>query len=142
MREKRNSFTHRVCKEAVNRTHKDFELSHAFSFLANTREAVVVVDAQQRIVLWNFAAHKLVGYHPAEVIGKHCYTVLRARDHAGCAVCSKDCETHRAAAAGTAVTTRNLLIESETGAFLRVSAITVVFPHGWLAHFLIDENKQ
>ena len=135
-----DSFTHSVCEVAVHQVRKDFQLSRAFSFLANTPEAVVVVDGKQQIVLWNLGAQKLIGYHSVEVLGKYCYKVLGTLDHAGCAVCRKGCLAHRAAAAGTAVASRNVRIKTKLPSILEVNVVTVVFPHNWLAHLLVDAN--
>lgn len=59
--------------------------------LTHTGDGVCAVDAHQRIILWNEAASTLLGYTPAEVLGKNCYDVIQAKDCEGKIICQKDC---------------------------------------------------
>lgn len=47
--------------------------------------AVFAVDEHQRIILWNSAAERLLGFKQAEVIGQHCLNANR------CDTCMKNC---------------------------------------------------
>ena len=55
--------------------------------LANAADGAFVIDGEGRIVLWNRAAEKLLGYSAREVIGRPCcdrYTSGRRHpDHSG-----------------------------------------------------------
>ena len=59
--------------------------------LTHTGDAVYAVDAHECIILWNQAASSLLGYTSAEVLGKHCYEVIQAKDCDGNKVCQKHC---------------------------------------------------
>jgi len=117
-----------------------FESPRVFGFLSNTPEAVCVVDAGQRIALWNSAASRLVGFGSTDVVGQRCFEVLKSRDESGCLVCRKDCLAHQAAASGEVVATRNLIITTRNRGPIRVCSTTVVLPDKHLAHLLIDHN--
>jgi len=132
------TFTREICESAVLRIRRHFEAHQVFDFLSNTPEAVCVVDEGQRIVLWNTAASRLVGYNSVEVLGKRCFEVLKSRDEKGCAVCREDCPAHRAAASGESVATRDVIIDTKGRGPVRVCSATVVLPDKWLAHLLID----
>jgi PAS domain S-box-containing protein len=51
--------------------------------LGNTADGVFVVDAAQRILLWNRGAERLLGYSEAEVLNRHCYEVIGGRLRSG-----------------------------------------------------------
>ncbi|MBI4460219.1 MAG: PAS domain-containing protein, partial [Acidobacteria bacterium] len=59
--------------------------------LALTGDGVYAVDAQQRIILWNDAASSLLGYTPAEVLGKYCHEVIQGKSCDGKIVCQTHC---------------------------------------------------
>jgi len=132
------TYVQEVCGTAVRRVRRQFQENQVHEFLARTPEAVFVVDERQRITLWNAAARELVGFRPDEVLGLHCFEVLRSRDDNGCAVCRRDCPAHRAASAGDTVPTRDLIITTKRRGPRRVCATTMVLPFSGLAHLLLD----
>ena len=132
----REIFTREICETAVLRIRQRFESHHAFDFLSNTPEAVCVIDAAQRIALWNPAASRLVGFGSTDVVGQRCFEVLKSRDESGCPVCRKNCPAHQAAASGEAVATRNVIIRTRDRGPIRVCSATLVLPDKHLAHLL------
>jgi PAS domain S-box-containing protein len=62
--------------------------------LGKTREALYVVDQEQRIIYWNEGARKLFGYAEADVLGKPCWRVIAGR-RGSRQWCRKDCRAHR-----------------------------------------------
>lgn len=62
--------------------------------LGRTRAAVFVVDARQRIVLWNPGAERLLGYSAARVLGTPCHRVI-AGVHGGEPWCHVNCRVQR-----------------------------------------------
>jgi PAS domain S-box-containing protein len=61
------------------------------ALLANTADGVCAVSGDGRIVLWNRAAEKLLGYTAREVIGRPCCEVFVGRDAAGNRLCYRGC---------------------------------------------------
>jgi PAS domain S-box-containing protein len=69
----------------------------ALGVLEGSSDAVVATDAQGRVVVWNRAAEKLLGYRADEVLGRPCYDVLDGIDPCGARFCRRECELTRMA---------------------------------------------
>lgn len=82
---------------------------------AHTGDAAVVVDAKQRILLWNQAATVLLGYRSDEVLGKLCYEVMKTRDCQGAAPCCQNCLSIELARKRQWASHQTLLAETKTG---------------------------
>jgi len=67
---------------------RDDEVLELFT---RTEDGVFVVDSSHRIMLWNQAAQRILGFSAAEVIGKPCFSIVSGMDQAGHAVCQMDC---------------------------------------------------
>jgi diguanylate cyclase (GGDEF)-like protein/PAS domain S-box-containing protein len=60
--------------------------------LDNLYDAVYVLDADRKIVLWNRAAERITGFTRAEVVGRSCRDGLLVHvDGQGCQMCSQRC---------------------------------------------------
>jgi PAS domain S-box-containing protein len=59
--------------------------------LTNTADGVCAVTSDGKIVLWNRAAEKVLGYSAREVIGRPCCEVFAGRDSAGNRLCYQGC---------------------------------------------------
>lgn len=68
-----------------------------------TGDGVYAVDYDQRIVHWNRAAERLLGYAADEVMGRPCYEVIAGGDYAGHAFCHSDCPVIECARKGGTV---------------------------------------
>jgi PAS domain-containing protein len=135
-------FARRVSEQAVLRVRRRFESQRAFDFLANTEEAVCVIDDRQRIVLWNAGAGDLLGFEPRDVLDRCCFDVLRAQDATGTAVCRRCCGPRLAVAAGKLVPSYDLHVMTKNNGRLRVKAATIVLPSRWVAHLLYPANEN
>src|ERR1700741_7509 len=62
--------------------------------LGTTREALLVIDQDQRIIYWNEGAKKLLGYSAADVLGKPCWRVIGGR-RSSRPFCEEDCRIQR-----------------------------------------------
>ena len=51
--------------------------------LAQAADGVYAVDRAQRIVFWNAAAERLLGYRADEVRGQTCYAIFRGKVRPG-----------------------------------------------------------
>jgi len=59
--------------------------------LGNTADGAFATDAEGRIVYWNPAARKILGWRANEVLGRHCCDVLRGISPAGELLCFQGC---------------------------------------------------
>jgi len=76
------------------------ELLKAFE---RTGDGVYAVDHDQRIVFWNRAAQRMLGYRAEEVLGRPCYEVIAGGDYGGHAFCRSDCPVIECARKGGTV---------------------------------------
>lgn len=66
-------------------------MQDVYCLFANTGDGAYGIDAQQRIVFWNAAATKLLGYTAADAIGKLCWEVLQGHTPQGELFCQESC---------------------------------------------------
>lgn len=59
-----------------------------------TRDALYVVDSDQRIIYWNEGTRKLLGYTEQEVLGKLCWRIISGR-RGNRKWCERNCRIHR-----------------------------------------------
>jgi PAS domain S-box-containing protein len=59
--------------------------------LSNTADGVCAVGTGGKIVVWNRAAEKMLGYTPRDVIGRPCCDVFVGRDATGNRLCYQGC---------------------------------------------------
>jgi len=67
----------------------------ALAVLERSTDAVVATDAEGRVVVWNRAAERLLGYRADQVMGRPCHDVLDGIDLCGNRFCRKECELTR-----------------------------------------------
>ena len=75
------------------------ELSELRDLVRSFEDAVMALDADGRIVAWNEAAHRLLGYSERETVGRFCWSVVQGSDVFGNSYCNPHCpllETLRA----------------------------------------------
>lgn len=95
--------------------------------LANTADGVLAVDAQGRIVHWNEAAEKILGYSAREVVGRPCCEILRGLDTSGNRLCHPGCNVLTMVKHGERVQNYDLEVSTKTGraTWLNVSIIVI-----------------
>jgi len=81
----------------------DEELRPFLEAFALSPDAVYVTDRRNRIVLWNKAVERLLGYTETEVVGYSCGGVLRGCDQFGNRYCSDACPVVQIANRGESV---------------------------------------
>ncbi|MBI2164601.1 MAG: PAS domain-containing protein [candidate division NC10 bacterium] len=59
---------------------------------ANTQDGVFAVDQGGRIVLWNKAATRILGFDADEALGRRCCDVMRGLDVSGNLLCYPGCQ--------------------------------------------------
>lgn len=116
-------------------------------FIFNSADGVLAVDREQRIVLWNEGAERLLGHKTEAVLGRCCHEVLRARDESGRVVCQPRCADMAGALRRELVGTRDLLLRTQTGQERWLSVSTIQVPSRWrdlcvLVHLFHDVSRQ
>ena len=101
-------------------------------FFQSTADGVHVVDAEQRIIFWNSAATKLLGYGPDEVAGKYCYDVIAGGDYEGHPFCRRGCPTIEAVKRGRSVQNYDVCARKVDGrvVWLNISVLAIDDPEG------------
>lgn len=85
------------------------------SALDRAAEGAFLIDNNQRIVYWNPVAQDLLGYAPAEVLGRSCYDIVRGHDDHDHVWCRGNCTVTARARLGQPVETFNTLATSKSG---------------------------
>lgn len=89
--------------------------------LERAQGAVYVVDDAQRIVGWNAAAQKLLGYSGAEVLHQPCYQVIGGKV-CGKSWCHAGCVVQRLAKRGIPLQTFDMQVTNRDGREISLSA--------------------
>jgi len=122
-------------------------MAQDYRYLADTADGACGVDSAQRIVMWNRAAERMLGFTSREAEGRYCFEMFCGMDDAGCRVCRHGCQVHTQALDGAIVPTRDLCVRSKCGPELWVNMTTLRMPrdaddHLTLVHLFRDISKQ
>ncbi len=99
-------------------------------FFGNTKDGVFVVDAEQRIVVWNQAAQEILGHEPKDVLGRRCHQVLGAAVGEASHQCMQECNTMLVARKGSAPPTITCSVQSKDGASKWLTITHIAVPLG------------
>ncbi|MFQ5878993.1 MAG: LuxR C-terminal-related transcriptional regulator [Dehalococcoidia bacterium] len=116
-------------------------MQEVIGLFGNTADACFAVDGQQRVVLWNEAAEALLGRRAEQVLGRHCFQVMRVKDTQGRAFCRRGCLLREQAIEGRLMASRRLDLETRAGQDRTVEMGTVVVPSAdskapYLVHYV------
>lgn len=96
--------------------------------VSSTADAAFGTDEEGRIVIWNRAAEKLLGFEAAEVLGKPCEAILCGKDVFGNRFCDVDCALHQMVRRHEAIRHFELDLVNASGDFVHVGVSTIVIP--------------
>ena len=96
----------------------------------STADGVHVVDGEQRIIFWNSAAAKVLGYEAEELLGRYCYDVIAGGDYEGHPFCRRGCPTIEAVKGGRRIQNYDVCSRSvdRRTVWLNVSVLAVDDP--------------
>lgn len=83
--------------------------------LDRAAEGAFLIDNNQRIIYWNRAAQEMLGFAPAEVLGRSCYDIVQGRDDHDHTWCRGNCYVTVKARTGQPVETFNTLAKTKSG---------------------------
>jgi len=98
--------------------------------LAQTADGAFVINGDGRIVLWNHAAEKMLGYSAREAIGRPCCDIFVGRDDNGNRLCYKGCHVMSLVKLGDPVQSFDMETRTKAGRPIWVNVSTLASPNG------------
>lgn len=96
-----------------------------FDALARTGDGALVANVDGRIVLWNHAAERLLGWSAADVIGRTCCEVLDGRPADDRAACDAACPVHVASRTSKGVESFDVRALAKSGQTVSLNVSTL-----------------
>ena len=95
--------------------------------LDESPQGVYAVDADQRIIYWNSAAERILGYRSEEVVGLRCYDVCASlTENETSPICIEGCPSLALASQGITPPVTHVRMRRSSGERKRVSVIPLV----------------
>jgi len=106
------------------------DLLRVLDAFALCAEPVFAINERRRIVFWNKAMERLLGYTYDDVVGRSCGDVLAGNDSFGNRYCTDGCPVVSIAQRGDCVRHFNLAAKSKEGRFvpMEISILKFVLP--------------
>jgi PAS domain S-box-containing protein len=94
--------------------------------LAGAADGALVIGHDGRILSWNRAAAKILGYRANEAVGRQCCEVLAGRDVGGAPICSPGCPVMTLARDGKAAESFDVRAHTKAGrpVWINLSTLT------------------
>ena len=94
----------------------------------DAEDGAYAIDMQQRVVYWNRAAQRILGYAPSEALGKRCFQVFWGAGMDLGQECSGECFVVQRARAGKIAPCQTILARSKAGQTKWLSIVHVLLP--------------
>jgi PAS domain S-box-containing protein len=101
-------------------------MDELLAVLSQTADGVYAIDRGQRIVFWNAAAERMLGYPADDVMGRPCHEIFHGEPRPGCLQCQADCPVLHAAHYHGSVPTYNLLSRTQDGRTILLNVSVIV----------------
>lgn len=117
------------------------------AMLERTVDGAMVVDQEGKIVLWNRAAERLLGFRATDVVGHFCRDVLRGNTLSGRPLCSPSCPIGARVARGGGVHQFDMQTHTKDGRLVWLNVSSLPVPSRkpgtfWVAHLFRDITAQ
>lgn len=103
------------------------EAKDILDIFVNIADGVFVVDSENKIIFWNSAAQKILGFSRREVVGRNCHDVIAGRDKST-PICSKNCQVMNLIERGEMVENYDMLTHSKAGDPVWINVSIVAIP--------------
>jgi len=103
---------------------------------ARTADGVLVLDQDQKVVFWNRAAERLLGFLADEVLGRPCHEVMCGETLGGQPLCTAACSIAGRITRGGAVRNFDLQTHTKGGHLLWVNVSSLPIPSRNRSQFL------
>jgi PAS domain S-box-containing protein len=111
----------------VTRALKSTELERA---LEQAGDGAAVIGSGGRIMLWNRAAEKILGYNARDVLGKPCCEVFGGRDEHDNRLCYEGCRVTTLVKLGEAIQNFDMRLQSKAGDGVWINMSILSMPNG------------
>lgn len=114
---------------ALNNNNNGIDLDQA---LARAGDGVFVIGQDGKVVLWNRAAERILGYSAREAVGRPCAEIFGGRDDKGNRLCYQGCHVMTLIRIGEAVQNFDMATRTKTGqpVWLNISILSVPTARG------------
>ena len=106
----------------------EFAMDDLLEIIGRAADGVFAITPAGKIVLWNRAAEKLLGYTAREVIGKPCCDIFVGRDPAGNRLCYQGCHVMSLVKQGDLVQSFDMATQNKAGKPIWINVSIVVVP--------------
>jgi PAS domain S-box-containing protein len=103
-------------------------MENLFQALASLADGAFIINKEQRIIYWNEAAQKILGYSDNEVISQPCYEIFAGRDDQCQAICHNHCRVAVTAFAGGTVKNYDMCVRTKLDGIRWINISTFPFP--------------
>jgi PAS domain S-box-containing protein len=115
--------------------------------LEGTADGALILDADNKVVFWNSAAERLLGFRAEEVVGRPCHEVMRGKSLTGHPLCSTPCSIACRLASGRSVRNFDMQTLTKTGRMIWLNVSSIPVPtrkkgRYTVAHLFRDVTKQ
>lgn len=115
--------------------------------LEGTADGALLLDADNKVVFWNSAAERLLGFRAEEVIGRPCHEVMRGKTIKGHPLCARPCSIACRLAGGRAVRNFDMQTFTKSGRMVWLNVSSIPVPtrkkeRFAVAHLFRDVTKQ
>ncbi len=103
------------------------DLAFLQELVNRSADGAYIVNEGQRIIAWNVAAERLLGFRAKDVIGMPCYQILGGRSDGECIVCRQGCYPYTAGRRGQLVPSFDARVRTAGGhpRWVNISIIAV-----------------
>jgi len=103
------------------------DLAFLQELVNRSADGAYIVNEGQRIIAWNAAAERLLGFRAKDVIGMPCYQILGGRSDGECVVCRQGCYPYTAGRRGQLVPSFDARVRTAGGhpRWVNISIIAV-----------------
>lgn len=106
------------------------------TMLSRTADGAMLVDEGGRVILWNKAAERLLGFRAQDVIGRPCREVLCGETLGGQPLCSASCAIGRKLASGGGVRNYDMQTHAKSGRVVWINISSLPVPSRKKGRFL------